>query len=103
MEIEDKETLDEGSTDREEAQPGEGQEASLEELLAKKSQRQEESEDAAEEEAMLNPEAEDRVATSLPGKVTPKQETEFVCKSCFLVKHQSQLADPKRVLCKDCA
>jgi hypothetical protein len=103
MEIEDQEAVEAGSTDPEEAEPEEGQEASLEELLAKKSRRQEESEEPAEEEAMLNPEAEDRVATSLPGKVTPKQETEFVCKSCFLVKHQSQLADPKRMLCKDCA
>ena len=31
------------------------------------------------------------------------QETEFVCKRCFLVKHRSQLADKKRTLCRDCA
>lgn len=81
----------------------EGEEASLDELLAKKSKSQEESEDAGEEETILNLERDDRGAASLPGKVTPKQETEFVCKNCFLVKHQSQLADPKRTLCKDCA
>ncbi len=37
-----------------------------------------------------------------PSKVLPKQPGEFVCQSCFLVKHPSQLADPQRVLCRDC-
>jgi hypothetical protein len=32
----------------------------------------------------------------------PKQPGEFVCQSCFLVKHQSQLADKERQLCRDC-
>ena len=27
---------------------------------------------------------------------------EFVCQSCFLVKHPSQLADPDNMLCADC-
>ncbi|MBV8960942.1 MAG: DUF4193 family protein, partial [Actinobacteria bacterium] len=35
-------------------------------------------------------------------KVLPKQPDEFVCQSCFLVKHPSQLADAKRQLCRDC-
>jgi hypothetical protein len=34
--------------------------------------------------------------------VLPKQPGEFVCQSCFLVKHPSQLADPKAQLCRDC-
>ncbi len=34
--------------------------------------------------------------------VPPKRPDEFVCQSCFLVKHPSQLADPKRTLCRDC-
>lgn len=102
MEIEDQEALEDEGQDSRTAEADDGEEASLEELLAKKSRR-EEPDEGGDEEAILNPEADDRVATSLPGKVTPKQETEFVCKSCFLVKHQSQLADPKRVLCKDCA
>jgi hypothetical protein len=37
-----------------------------------------------------------------PLKVLPKQPGEFVCQSCFLVKHPSQLADPERHLCRDC-
>jgi hypothetical protein len=36
-------------------------------------------------------------------RVLPKQEDEFTCMSCFLVHHRSQLADPKRMVCADCA
>ena len=35
-------------------------------------------------------------------RVLPKQPDEFVCRSCFLVKHPSQLADGTRMLCRDC-
>jgi len=35
-------------------------------------------------------------------RVLPKQPDEFVCRACFLVKHPSQLADKKRMLCRDC-
>ncbi len=28
---------------------------------------------------------------------------EFVCRSCFLVKRASQLANRKKILCVDCA
>lgn len=31
------------------------------------------------------------------------KEGEFVCRSCFLVKGPSQLADAKNLLCRDCA
>lgn len=34
--------------------------------------------------------------------VIPKRPDEFVCQSCFLVKHPSQLADSARTLCRDC-
>jgi hypothetical protein len=37
-----------------------------------------------------------------PLRVLPKQPGEFVCQSCFLVKHPSQLADESRMLCRDC-
>ena len=37
-----------------------------------------------------------------PLRVLPKQPGEFVCQSCFLVKHPSQLADQERMLCRDC-
>ena len=38
-----------------------------------------------------------------PGsRIPPKRPGEFVCRSCFLVKHPSQLADNERFLCADC-
>ena len=38
-----------------------------------------------------SPDSDDRPESPL--KVLPKQPGEFVCQSCFLVKHPSQLAD----------
>jgi hypothetical protein len=35
-------------------------------------------------------------------RVLPKQSDEFVCTSCFLVKHANQRADPKKDVCRDC-
>ena len=44
----------------------------------------------------------DREDQTDTGKVAPKRPDEFVCQSCFLVKHPSQLADAKRQYCRDC-
>ncbi len=44
----------------------------------------------------------DRAEEGDTGKVAPKRPDEFVCQSCFLVKHPSQLADAKRQYCRDC-
>ena len=46
------------------------------------------------------PDADDRTEGST--KVVPKRPGEFVCQSCFLVKHPSQLADADRMFCRDC-
>ncbi len=46
-------------------------------------------------------EVDDRSADGLE-RVLPKQPGEFVCRSCFLVKHPNQLADAKHQLCRDC-
>jgi len=70
-------------------------EASLDVILKERLVVQEEEDE--EEEA---PDVEDRGDAS--GKVLPKQPDEFVCQSCFLVKHPSQLADPGKMLCRDC-
>lgn len=35
--------------------------------------------------------------------VQPRQADEFTCTSCYLVHHNSRLADPKRLVCTDCA
>lgn len=34
--------------------------------------------------------------------ILPKQDDEFRCKSCRLLKKMSQLADPDQTLCRDC-
>jgi hypothetical protein len=44
----------------------------------------------------------ERADESDSGKVPPKRPDEFVCQSCFLVKHPTQLADAKRQYCRDC-
>jgi len=36
-------------------------------------------------------------------EVKPRQDDEFTCMNCFLLHHRSQLADPKKMLCRDCA
>jgi hypothetical protein len=48
-----------------------------------------------------SPEPEDRSGDGVE-RVLPKQPGEFVCRSCFLVKHGNQLADKKKMLCRDC-
>ena len=60
------------------------------------------------ERLVVEEEPEDEEATDQEDKtegnerVLPKQPDEFVCRSCFLVKHPSQLADKKKMLCRDC-
>lgn len=54
------------------------------------------------EEEEEDDEPADREDQTDTGKVAPKRPDEFVCQSCFLVKHPSQLADPKRQYCRDC-
>jgi hypothetical protein len=36
-------------------------------------------------------------------RVVPRQADEFTCMSCFLVRHRSQLANEKKMICKECA
>lgn len=38
-----------------------------------------------------------------PAKILPRRPGEFLCASCFLVLPRNQLADEKRMLCRDCA
>ncbi|MBA3655402.1 MAG: DUF4193 family protein, partial [Actinobacteria bacterium] len=72
-------------------------EASLDEILKERLVVPDEEEDDEEEV----PDSEDRSGDGAL-KVLPKQPDEFVCQSCFLVKHPSQMADAKRQLCRDC-
>ena len=36
------------------------------------------------------------------GRVVPRRDDEFLCRSCFLVKPLSQLAKGEKDLCRDC-
>lgn len=76
--------------------------ASLEEILAKRAEGEAEPGES-EDESMLAAGRDDERVETLAVKVVPQQPTEFVCKKCFLVKHRSQLADKKRMICRDCA
>jgi Domain of unknown function (DUF4193) len=89
-------------------EPGLGDVESIQDLLAK----QESQEEAAEEEedetpaaaaaAAAVPAGDDRLEPA-EARVIPMQATEFMCRNCFLVKHRSQLADKKKMFCRDCA
>jgi hypothetical protein len=86
----------EESDEEEEEEPDdEDVEASLDTIL-KERLVVEEVEDDEE-----TPEPEDRSGDGVE-RVLPKQPGEFVCRSCFLVKHPNQLADRKKMLCRDC-
>lgn len=79
----------------------EGEEVeSIQDLLVKQEAREEEEEE--EDESVLALTREERLEP-LAVKVVPPQPTEFICKSCYLVKHRSQLKDKTRQLCRDCA
>lgn len=54
-----------------------------------------------EEEAVEEIEVDDRAEG--PTKIRPRRAGEFLCASCFLVLPRNQLADEKRMLCRDCA
>jgi hypothetical protein len=75
-------------------------ETSLDEIIAKKSD--EPAPEESEDEPVVEVGREERVE-ALTVKVVPQQPTEFTCRNCYLVKHRSQLADKKRMLCRDCA
>ena len=78
-------------------------EASLDELIAKKTDRPAPvDEDDDDDEVMLSM-GRDDTREPLTTRVLPVQQNEFICKSCFLVKHRSQLSDQRRQLCRDCA
>ena len=85
---------EEGDDDEEEEPDDEDVEASLDVILKERLVV----EDEVEDDELTD--AEDRTEAS--ERVLPKQPDEFVCRSCFLVKHASQLADKKRGLCRDC-
>lgn len=78
---------------------GDGEEASFEEFLSKAKGPSDSDEE--EEDTVLELTREERLE-SLSIRAAPKQANEFICSSCRLVKHQSQMADRTRELCRDC-
>lgn len=76
----------------------ESTDASLDEILAKRAE-----EKADEEEDDLGDAAGREASETLAIKVLPQQADEFTCRNCFLVKHRSQIADKKKMICRDCS
>ena len=82
------------------------EEASLEVLVdrEKAQSRADGSEEEDDGDIISFGEDDEPVGEPLPSRVVPiKDRQEFVCRSCYLVKARSQLADPERTLCRDCA
>ncbi len=86
---------EESDEDDEEEPDDEDVEASLDTILKERLVVEEVEDDED------TPEPEDRSGDGVE-RVLPKQPGEFVCRSCFLVKHPNQLADRKKMLCRDC-
>jgi len=84
------------------ADPAAAEVESIQDLLVKQEARAEE-EEADEDEDVVVALTKDERLEPVETRVVPIQATEFVCKKCFLVKHRSQLADKKRMRCRDCA
>ncbi len=75
--------------------------ASLEEIFAQKpEERAGEEED--DDESVLSLGRDERLETLAVKVVPPDPAKEFTCRKCYLVKHRSQLADKKRMYCRDC-
>jgi len=84
-------------------EPGLENVESIQDLLAKQ-ETAEGAQEAAEEDEVAAPSTtRDERLEPLDARVVPMQETEFMCKNCYLVKHRSQLADKRKMLCRDCA
>ncbi|HEY7477147.1 MAG TPA: DUF4193 family protein [Actinomycetota bacterium] len=86
-------------------EPGIGQVESIQDILAKQESATETQEQATEDEdeAAVATMTRDEKLEPLDARVVPIQTSEFTCTNCFLVKHRSQLANKKKMLCRDCA
>ena len=82
-------------------------EDSLEELKARRAEAQSASVDVDETDFNENLElpGADLSGEELTVRVLPKQEDEFTCSRCFLVKHRSQLSGESagQPVCRECA
>jgi hypothetical protein len=78
-----------------------GEVESIQDILQKQEDTDDDTPD--EDDAVLATITKDEKLEPIDTRVVPIQATEFTCSRCFLVKHRSQLADRKRMLCRDCA
>src|SRR5688500_13944534 len=60
-------------------------------------------EDETELAESYEPPGADLSHEELAVEVTPRQNYEFTCTSCFLVQHESRRSSPGADLCSDCA
>jgi len=56
-----------------------------------------------DEEEVEDDEADPDERGDTPTRIAPRRASEFLCQSCFLVLPRHQLADEKKMLCRDCA
>jgi Domain of unknown function (DUF4193) len=110
--VEEEEDFPGEAEDEEEDEEAEGAEAegdqesgdaSLEEILTKKPEERPAPEEEEDEDSILSLGREERIETLSVKVVPPDPNKEFTCRKCYLVKHRSQLADKKRMYCRDCA
>jgi hypothetical protein len=89
---------DEEEEEEEDEDDSDDVEKSLDEILKTRLVQPEDEDEEDEDDEIVD--GDDRGESPL--RVLPKQPGEFVCQSCFLVKHPSQLADRDSMLCRDC-
>jgi hypothetical protein len=96
---EDSDDEDDENLDLEEELHPDDVEEPLDVLLAERTAAERMDEDEAElEDDDLEPD--ERAEGG--GKIVPRRDDEFLCRSCFLVKPLSQLAKGEKDLCRDC-
>lgn len=83
----------EAPAEAEEQVPPEEEAESLDVMLAR--------EKVLDETQVAAPADESREGLAAPEG--PASDEEFVCRSCFLVKRRAQLADERKLICRDCA
>lgn len=95
----DSEDEDDENLDLEEELHPDDVEEPLDAILAERTAAERIDEDEAElEDEELEPD--DRADGG--GRIVPRRDDEFLCRSCFLVKPLSQLAKGEKDLCRDC-
>ena len=95
----DSEDEDDENLDLEEELHPDDVEEPLDVLLAERTAAERMDEDEAElEDDDLEPDS----PIDGGGKIVPRRDDEFLCRSCFLVKPMSQLAKGEKDLCRDC-